>query len=62
MENELRKNDRMLEIFMRALHGEAISMSTIMYLMSQGSWGKILEPDYLIDDIKEECEMIMCKY
>ena len=58
----MQKNDRMLEIFMRALRGEAISLSTIMYLMSQGSWVKIFEPDYLIDGIKEECEMIMCKY
>lgn len=34
----------------------------IMYLMSQGSWLKILEPLSLIDNIKMECENILNNY
>lgn len=33
----------------------------IMYLLSQGSWVKVLSPTSLIDDIKEELDK-MCKY
>ena len=34
----------------------------IMYLMSQGSWIKVLQPKRLIDDIKKECQMMLEKY
>ncbi len=34
----------------------------IMYLLSQGSWVKVLSPVYLIDDMREEIEKMRSKY
>lgn len=54
----IEKNGNVTTVEAEVNYGRGI----IMYLMSQGSWVKVLEPDYLIDDIKEEYEMIMCNY
>lgn len=54
----IEKNGNVTTVEAEVNYGRGI----IMYLMSQGSWVKVLEPDYLIDDIKEEYEMIMRNY